>query len=355
MQEAMKTWVLLVALFAITRDSACNNTSTASSSSTSSNTVTSSKANNTTSISSSTVSSTSPSGSSSATSNTTKATTSPATTNLSSASPASSPATATTNSTTTTPTPTSSKNTSAGSSTPTNTSNKTSPPASNTSTPSATKTANSTTTNNSAAENTTNITPTFSTENVTVDSNFTTGYPNDTFNATTDPYEVMQIVDLCNATISIIFTDSDEETEESDEQSSEEQQSFDSIDDNTYYPVNPSYSLLSDSDDVMYFYANCERNDTLSNTSCNYTNQRLTSWSLVSSVSFYPAELTNCNKPVAVIEVGNSSLVVSAEATSNLVDGIYKVLGVPDLNSSFLKELAKFQQLIIQGQNKPQK
>ncbi|QQL09740.1 Ba148 [Baboon cytomegalovirus] len=353
MQQAMKTWVLLAVVFVITRGSASNNTSTVTSST---NTATSSKTNNTTSTttSSSGSSSTVSSSATTPTSNTTsKPTTSPATTNVSSASPASSPAT-TTNSTVTTTTPTTSKNTSAGSSTATNTSNKTSQPASNTSTPSTTNTANSTTTNNSAAENTTNITPTSSTENVTVDSNFTTGYPNDTFNATTDPYEVMQIVDLCNATISIIFADPDEETEESDEQSSEEQRS-ELLDENTYYPQNPSDSLLSDSDDVMYLYANCERNDTLSNTSCDYTKQRLTSWSVVTSVSFYPAELTNCNQPVAVIEAGNSSFVVSAEATSNLVDGIYKVLGIPDLNSSFLKELAKFQHLIIQGEPKPNK
>ncbi|QQL09915.1 Ba148 [Baboon cytomegalovirus] len=333
MQQAMKTWVLLVVLFVITRDCVSNNTSTVSSTT---NASTSSKA--TTFTSSSTVSI-------SATSNntTTKPTTSPATTNLSSASPASSPAT--TNSTVTTTTPTSSKNTTTGGSTPTNTSTKTSQPTSN-------NTSAPTNTTNSTAENTTDITAT-PTENVTTwDSNVTTEYSNETLNATEIPFGV---VDLCNATISIIFTDSNEEPDESEEKSSEEQQNFDSIDENTYYPVNPSYSLLSDSDDVMYFYANCERNDTLSNTSCNYTNQSLTSWSLVNSVSFYPAELTNCNKAVAIIEVGNSSLVVSAEATSNLVDGIYKVLGIPDLNSSFLKELAKFQHLIIQGQPKPKK
>ncbi|AKI29746.1 protein UL116 [Mandrillus leucophaeus cytomegalovirus] len=325
MRQAMRGRVLLVALFAITGGTAvaANNTTTTNAS-----------------TSTAVITTTVPTSST----NTTTATTSPATTNVSSASPASSPAT--TNSTQTTAT---SSSTIISSSSAVTTGVTTSTSSNNTSITTASNSTSATNTNGT-------VTPT-SELNVTTTVDSTTDYSNETFNATTpDPYTPLQIVDLCNETIAIVFRDEDGEPEENSRSSEEADSKYDSNEDTTYFPQGPGYTLSSDSDDAIYFYANCERNDTSQNvTSCNYTNQPLTSWSLVTSVSFYPAELTNCKQPVAVIQVGNNSLVVSAEATSNLVDAIYKVLGFPDLSSSFLKELGKFQHLIIQGQTERQK
>ncbi|APT40196.1 Rh148 [macacine betaherpesvirus 3] len=308
------------------------------------------------------------------------------TTNMSTPSPASSPAT--TNTTTSSPSPKSStsstnttitttgtasettpKSSTSVTSSPANTtSTSTKPPTTNTSSPITTSspasnksiTASSTSTVN-GTNSTTPETNTTSLPNTTADMNVTTtesynstGYENVTINITTpSPYEPLQIVDLCNETISIVFKDPGEEDESSEtiEYSDEEPVASSNEDDSTYFPQSPGYTLTYDTEDTIYFWATCERNDTYKNiTSCNYTNKSVNSWSTVTSVSFFPPTLTPCHKPVAIIKIGNDSLVVSASATSNLVDAIYKLLGLPDVNSDFLNQLGRYHPIILQGQ-----
>lgn len=179
-----------------------------------------------------------------------------------------------------------------------------------------------------------------------------TGYENVTINITTpSPYEPLQIVDLCNETISIVFKDPGEEDDinESSEYSNEEPET--NSEEDTYFPQSPGYTLTYDTEDTIYFQATCDRNDTYQNiTSCDYTNKSVNSWSTVTSVSFFPPTLTPCHKPLAIIKIGNDSLVVSASATSNLVDAIYKLLGLPDVNSDFLNQLGRYHPIILQGQ-----
>ncbi|QQL11512.1 Rh148 [macacine betaherpesvirus 3] len=302
------------------------------------------------------------------------------TTNMSTPSPASSPAT--TNTTTSSPSPkssTSSTNTTitttgtASATTPKSSTSVTSSPANSTSTstkstnvssPTVSSPANntSTTTSTTSTVNGTNSTTletnTTSPPNTTADMNVTTtepynstGYENVTINITTpSPYEPLQIVDLCNETISIVFKDPGEEDDinESSEYSEEEPQA--NSEEDTYFPQSPGYTLTYDTEDTIYFQATCDRNDTYKNiTSCDYTNKSVNSWSTVTSVSFFPPTLTPCHKPVAIIKIGNDSLVVSASATSNLVDAIYKLLGLPDVNSDFLNQLGRYHPIILQG------
>ncbi|AEQ32236.1 putative membrane glycoprotein UL116 [Cynomolgus macaque cytomegalovirus strain Ottawa] len=307
------------------------------------------------------------------------------TTNMSTPSPASSPAT--TNTTTSSPSTkssTSSTNTTitttgtASATTPKSSTSVTSSPANSTSTstkPSTTNTSSpittssptsntSTTISSTSAVNGTNSTTetnTTSLPDTTTDMNVTTtepynstGYENVTINITTpSPYEPLQIVDLCNETISIVFKDPGEEDDitESSEYSDEEPVASSNEDDSTYFPQSPGYTLTYDTEDTIYFQATCDRNDTYNNiTSCDYTNKSVNSWSTVTSVSFFPPTLTPCHKPVAIIKIGNDSLVVSASATSNLVDAIYKLLGLPDVNSDFLNQLGRYHPITLQGQ-----
>ncbi|QQL10978.1 Rh148 [macacine betaherpesvirus 3] len=301
------------------------------------------------------------------------------TTNMSTPSPASSPAT--TNTTTSSPSPKSStsstnttitttgtasattpKSSTSVTSSPANTtSTSTKPPTTNTSSPITTSSPASSTSTVNGTNSTTPETNTTSLPNTTADMNVTTtesynstGYENVTINITTSsPYEPLQIVDLCNATISIVFKDPGEEDESSEtiEYSDEEPVASSNEDDSTYFPQSPGYTLTYDTEDTIYFWATCERNDTYKNiTSCNYTNKSVNSWSTVTSVSFFPPTLTPCHKPVAIIKIGNDSLVVSASATSNLVDAIYKLLGLPDVNSDFLNQLGRYHPIILQGQ-----
>ncbi|QQL10256.1 Ja148 [Japanese cytomegalovirus] len=347
---AMRWLLLIVATSATTSSTTANNTSTPTTASTITSTITT------------------------------------VTTNMSTPSPASSPTT--TNTTTSSPSPTSSTSTTnttttgtASTTAPKSSTSVTSSPANNTSTsakPATTNTSSSTisspttsspvsntstTTSSTSTVNGTNSTTpetnTTSSPNTTADMNVTTtepynstGYENVTINITTpSPYEPLQIVDLCNETISIVFKDpGEEEISESSEYSDEELVDA-SSNEETYYPNSPGYTLTYDTEDAIYFQATCDRNDTYKNiTSCDYTNKSVTSWSTVTSVSFFPPTLTPCQKPLAIIKIGNDSLVVSASATSNLVDAIYKLLGLPDANSDFLNQLGRYHPIILQGQ-----
>ncbi|AAM00746.1 protein UL116 [Panine betaherpesvirus 2] len=167
------------------------------------------------------------------------------------------------------------------------------------------------------------------------------------------PTSVPASLDICTQQLSIVFYEAelllDPEDVVGDEDPSQtevvfEDEDDEEDDDDKETQKEGKESLLF----PFYLQAQCNRSDAINISTCEYSKRSpqggssVPGWPDIDRVDFVPRNLTKCDHGLAVIVAGNRTFYANSALTANLVAGIYNVLGLGDLTSSFLLHLRQF-------------